>query len=70
MHFKDQINLDSSEMMIPLRIRKDFLAKRRWSDELLPIGRLAKRGAVVRQSSAEGVFEREIRMGRKFEIPW
>uniref|UniRef100_A0A915JT26 Uncharacterized protein n=1 Tax=Romanomermis culicivorax TaxID=13658 RepID=A0A915JT26_ROMCU len=60
----DQIILTPSQQ-IPLRIRREFFAKRRWSDELLPIGRLAKRAAIFRQLSMDGVFEREI----KFELP-
>ncbi|VDM84406.1 unnamed protein product [Strongylus vulgaris] len=40
--------------------KKKFMALRRWSDDLLPIGRLAKRGAIFRQQSMDGVFERDI----------
>ncbi|KAK6047730.1 immunoglobulin I-set domain protein [Cooperia oncophora] len=40
--------------------KKKFMALRRWSDDLLPIGRLAKRGAIFRQQSMDGVFERNI----------
>lgn len=39
------------------------MLRRRWSDDLLPIGRLAKRGAIFRRLSMDGVFEREIKMG-------
>ncbi|KAK5966765.1 hypothetical protein GCK32_009833, partial [Trichostrongylus colubriformis] len=40
--------------------KKKFMQLRRWSDDLLPIGRLAKRGAIFRQQSMDGVFERQI----------
>ncbi|PIO69785.1 immunoglobulin I-set domain protein [Teladorsagia circumcincta] len=40
--------------------KKKFMELRRWSDDLLPIGRLAKRGAIFRQQSMDGVFERDI----------
>ncbi|VDL74389.1 unnamed protein product, partial [Nippostrongylus brasiliensis] len=40
--------------------KKKFMMLRRWSDDLLPIGRLAKRGAIFRQHSMDGVFERNI----------
>ncbi|KHN81711.1 Titin [Toxocara canis] len=45
---------------VPLRQKRDFLSKKRWSDDLLPIGRLAKRGAIFRRLSMDGVFERNI----------
>ncbi|CAJ0569804.1 unnamed protein product, partial [Mesorhabditis spiculigera] len=34
---------------VPLRQKRDFMARKRWSDDLLPIGRLAKRGAIFRR---------------------
>ncbi|KIH54753.1 kinase domain protein [Ancylostoma duodenale] len=41
--------------------KRKFMQLRRWSgDDLLPIGRLAKRGAIFRQQSMDGVFERNI----------
>ncbi|VDO56555.1 unnamed protein product [Haemonchus placei] len=40
--------------------KKKFMALKRWSDDLLPIGRLANRGAIFRQYSMDGVFERDI----------
>ncbi|CAJ0566744.1 unnamed protein product, partial [Mesorhabditis spiculigera] len=45
---------------VPLRQKRDFMARKRWSDDLLPIGRLAKRGAIFRRLSMDGVFERNI----------
>ncbi|VDP02270.1 unnamed protein product [Heligmosomoides polygyrus] len=44
----------------PWITKKKFMALKRWSDDLLPIGRLAKRGAIFRQQSMGGVFERNI----------
>ncbi|VDK50737.1 unnamed protein product [Anisakis simplex] len=46
---------------ISLRQKRDFFARKRWSDELVPIGRLAKRGAIFRRLSMDGVFERSIK---------
>ncbi|VDK33762.1 unnamed protein product [Anisakis simplex] len=48
---------------ISLRQKRDFFARKRWSDELVPIGRLAKRGAIFRRLSMDGVFERSIKFG-------
>lgn len=48
---------------VPLRQKRDFLSKKRWSDDLLPIGRMVKRGAIFRRLSMDGVFERSIRFG-------
>uniref|UniRef100_A0A0N5ALN6 Myosin light chain kinase, smooth muscle n=1 Tax=Syphacia muris TaxID=451379 RepID=A0A0N5ALN6_9BILA len=45
---------------IPLRQKRNFLARKRWSDDILPMGRLVKRGAIFRRLSMDGVFEREI----------
>ncbi|KAK6753136.1 hypothetical protein RB195_012624 [Necator americanus] len=45
---------------LPTRQKKNFLALKRWSDDLLPIGRLAKRGAIFRRLTMDGVFERNI----------
>lgn len=41
------------------------MVKKRWSDDLLPIGRLVKRGAIFRRASMDGVIEREIKMGKE-----
>ncbi len=46
-----------------MRQKRDFLSKKRWSDDLLPIGRLAKRGAIFRRLTMDGVFERNISFG-------
>uniref|UniRef100_A0A158PAH3 Protein kinase domain-containing protein n=1 Tax=Angiostrongylus cantonensis TaxID=6313 RepID=A0A158PAH3_ANGCA len=40
--------------------KKKFMMMKRWSDDMLPIGRLAKRGAIFRRQSMDGVFERNI----------
>ncbi|ETN69439.1 immunoglobulin I-set domain protein, partial [Necator americanus] len=48
---------------LPTRQKKNFLALKRWSDDLLPIGRLAKRGAIFRRLTMDGVFERNISFG-------
>ncbi|GMR58628.1 hypothetical protein PMAYCL1PPCAC_28823, partial [Pristionchus mayeri] len=45
---------------IPRRAKRDFLSRKRWSADVLPIGRLAKRGAIFRRMSMDGVFERDI----------
>ncbi|UMM35968.1 hypothetical protein L5515_008342 [Caenorhabditis briggsae] len=45
---------------IPARQKRNFLSLKRWSDDLLPIGRLAKRGAIFRRLTMDGVFERNI----------
>uniref|UniRef100_A0A914ZQD0 Titin n=1 Tax=Parascaris univalens TaxID=6257 RepID=A0A914ZQD0_PARUN len=46
---------------VPLRQKRDFLLKKRWSDDLLPIGRLVKRGAIFRRLSMDGVFQRSVK---------
>ncbi|VDM54489.1 unnamed protein product [Angiostrongylus costaricensis] len=43
--------------------KKKFMMMKRWSDDMLPIGRLAKRGAIFRRQSMDGVFERNISFG-------
>ncbi|PIO73038.1 immunoglobulin I-set domain protein [Teladorsagia circumcincta] len=45
---------------LPTRQKKNFMSLQRWSDDLLPIGRLAKRGAIFRRLTMDGVFERNI----------
>ncbi|EYC10055.1 hypothetical protein Y032_0057g2742 [Ancylostoma ceylanicum] len=45
---------------LPTRQKKNFMSLKRWSDDLLPIGRLAKRGAIFRRLTMDGVFERNI----------
>ncbi|CAI5451947.1 unnamed protein product [Caenorhabditis angaria] len=45
---------------LPARQKRNFLSLKRWSDDLLPIGRLAKRGAIFRRLTMDGVFERNI----------
>ncbi|EFP11257.1 CRE-TTN-1 protein [Caenorhabditis remanei] len=45
---------------VPARQKRNFLSLKRWSDDLLPIGRLAKRGAIFRRLTMDGVFERNI----------
>ncbi|CAB3396936.1 unnamed protein product [Caenorhabditis bovis] len=45
---------------LPARQKRNFLSLKRWSDDLLPIGRLAKRGAIFRRLTMDGVFERKI----------
>ncbi|NP_001368673.1 Titin homolog [Caenorhabditis elegans] len=55
---KMQPKLDKSG--VPARQKRNFLSLKRWSDDLLPIGRLAKRGAIFRRLTMDGVFERNI----------
>ncbi|VDO18805.1 unnamed protein product [Heligmosomoides polygyrus] len=45
---------------MPTRQKKNFMSLQRWSDDLLPIGRLANRGAIFRRLTMDGVFERNI----------
>ncbi|PIO76038.1 immunoglobulin I-set domain protein [Teladorsagia circumcincta] len=45
---------------LPTRQKKNFMSLQRWSDDLLPIGRLANRGAIFRRLTMDGVFERNI----------
>nr|CDJ96599.1 Immunoglobulin I-set and Fibronectin domain containing protein [Haemonchus contortus] len=45
---------------LPTRQKKNFMSRQRWSDDLLPIGRLANRGAIFRRLTMDGVFERNI----------
>ncbi|OUC40207.1 immunoglobulin I-set domain protein, partial [Trichinella nativa] len=52
-----------------LKLKKDSITKRRWSDELLPIGKLAKHSAILRQASMDGVFERELHLEVPDKIP-
>ncbi|KJH43328.1 kinase domain protein [Dictyocaulus viviparus] len=40
--------------------KKIFMALKRWSECMLPIGRLARHGAIFRQQSMDGVFARTI----------
>ncbi|CAI4227244.1 unnamed protein product [Auanema sp. JU1783] len=45
---------------VPARQKRNFLSLKRWSDDLLPIGRMAKRGAIFRRLTMDGVFERNV----------
>ncbi|WKY09394.1 hypothetical protein Q1695_002059 [Nippostrongylus brasiliensis] len=51
---------DETSGPLPSRQKKNFMSLKRWSDDLLPIGRLAKRGAIFRRLTMDGVFERNI----------
>ncbi|KAJ1359849.1 hypothetical protein KIN20_018667 [Parelaphostrongylus tenuis] len=55
---KTQPHLVRAELT-PLQ-KKRFMMMKRWSDDMLPIGRLAKHGAIFRRQSMDGVFERNI----------
>ncbi|EJD74527.1 CAMK/MLCK protein kinase [Loa loa] len=44
--------------------KKDYIVRKNFSDVLIPIGKLAKTGAIFRRRSMDGTFERNI----KFEV--